>query len=131
MVLIVIGVLPGHKGGIGHHDRTHFIGQTLRADLRDHEPVMLTEPGVERLAQFRQPRAEPRLGHLCQDIGSVVPATSAASILRPETPMMSDAMVASLTPASSSTLFSRLTSEARSQISALRYHVRSRISRIS
>jgi transposase InsO family protein len=28
MVLSVIGVLPGHKGRIGHHDHTHFIGQT-------------------------------------------------------------------------------------------------------
>src|SRR4051794_34716608 len=28
MVLIVIGVLPGHNGRIGHHDHTHFIGQT-------------------------------------------------------------------------------------------------------
>src|SRR3954447_1423027 len=27
MVLMVIGVLPGHKGRIGHHDHTHFIGQ--------------------------------------------------------------------------------------------------------
>ena len=24
---MVIGVLPGHKGRIGHHDHTHFIGQ--------------------------------------------------------------------------------------------------------
>src|SRR4051794_523018 len=28
MVLLVIGVLPGHNGRIGHHDHTHFIGQT-------------------------------------------------------------------------------------------------------
>jgi hypothetical protein len=28
MVLMVIGVLPGHKGRIGHHDHTHFIRQT-------------------------------------------------------------------------------------------------------
>src|SRR4051812_28128779 len=28
MDLMVIGVLPGHKGRIGHHDHTHFIGQT-------------------------------------------------------------------------------------------------------
>jgi transposase InsO family protein len=28
MVLMVIGVLPGHNGRIGHHDHTHFIGQT-------------------------------------------------------------------------------------------------------
>src|SRR3954447_10881936 len=28
MVWIVIGVPPGHKGRIGHHDHTHFIGQT-------------------------------------------------------------------------------------------------------
>jgi Transposase DDE domain group 1 len=27
MVLIVTGVPPGHKGRIGHHDDTHFIGQ--------------------------------------------------------------------------------------------------------
>jgi putative transposase len=31
MVLMVIGVLPGHKGRIGHHDHTHFIGQTLES----------------------------------------------------------------------------------------------------
>src|SRR3954452_19350752 len=31
MVLMVTGVLPGHKGRIGHHDHTHFIGQTLAA----------------------------------------------------------------------------------------------------
>src|SRR4051812_23154465 len=29
MVWMVIGVPPGHKGRIGHHDHTHFIGQTL------------------------------------------------------------------------------------------------------
>jgi hypothetical protein len=28
MVFMVIGVLPGHKGRIGHPDHTHFIGQT-------------------------------------------------------------------------------------------------------
>jgi IS5 family transposase len=30
---MVIGVLPGHKGRIGHHDHTHFIGQTPQAKL--------------------------------------------------------------------------------------------------
>src|SRR5215210_1892459 len=34
MVLMVIGVLPGHKGRIGHHDHTHFIGQTRPAGVR-------------------------------------------------------------------------------------------------
>jgi hypothetical protein len=29
MLLMVIGVLPGHKGRIGRHGHTHFIGQTL------------------------------------------------------------------------------------------------------
>src|SRR4051794_3500700 len=33
MDLMVIGVLPGHKGRIGHHDHTHFIGQTPVAGL--------------------------------------------------------------------------------------------------
>jgi hypothetical protein len=28
MVFMVIGVLPGPKGRIGHPDHTHFIGQT-------------------------------------------------------------------------------------------------------
>jgi len=30
MVFMVIGVLPGHKGRIGHPDHTHFIGQTRK-----------------------------------------------------------------------------------------------------
>src|SRR4051812_34472069 len=34
MVLMVIGVPPGHKGRIGHHDHTHFIGQTPGSSRR-------------------------------------------------------------------------------------------------
>ena len=33
---MVIGVLPGHKGRIGHHYHTHFIGQTLQRWLVRH-----------------------------------------------------------------------------------------------
>ena len=30
---MVIGVLPGHTGRIGHHDHTHFIGQTPKGTV--------------------------------------------------------------------------------------------------
>jgi hypothetical protein len=52
--------------------------------------------------------------------GSLVPCTSASSIARPETPSGSLATLASLIPASSSTLCSRWTSRVRSASSALR-----------
>src|SRR4051794_20835081 len=45
MVLMVIGVLPGHKGRIGHHDHTHFIGQTL---LTSEDPVLAPSTGRDR-----------------------------------------------------------------------------------
>src|SRR3954464_7518475 len=52
--------------------------------------------------------------------GSVSPATSAWSMSRPGLPRMSAATVSSLMPASSSALWSRLTSRARSWICVLR-----------
>ncbi|MDX6724069.1 MAG: hypothetical protein QOD73_2473 [Solirubrobacteraceae bacterium] len=39
---MVIGVLPGHKGRIGHHDHTHFIGQTRSLRLGCSRPSRLT-----------------------------------------------------------------------------------------
>jgi hypothetical protein len=56
--------------------------------------------------------------------GSLVPATSASSIARPETPRMSVATQSSLMPVSSSALCSRLASRWRSAICVLRYRVR-------
>src|SRR4051812_913026 len=39
MVLMVTGVLPGHKGRIGHHDHTHFLRQNPGR-------ILTTLPGV-------------------------------------------------------------------------------------
>src|SRR4051795_1263218 len=50
MVLMVIGVLPGHKGRIGHHDHTHFIGQTPTVRVAD--DGQLTLDGALRQLDF-------------------------------------------------------------------------------
>src|SRR4051795_1802336 len=57
MVLMVIGVLPGHKGRIGHHDHTHFIGQTRPLALE--ERVTFRHPLV-RSAVYRTATREQR-----------------------------------------------------------------------
>src|SRR3954454_10874890 len=59
MVLMVIGVLPSHKGRIGHHDHTHFIGQNhlVRRDLVPEVWV----PGLEERANRERLR---RRSHL-------------------------------------------------------------------
>src|SRR5215469_12176128 len=64
------------------------------------------------------------------DAGSVVPAASAISIERPDTPSASVATLESLMPASCNTLWSRLAARLRSSVKLLRYRVRSRSSRI-
>src|SRR3954453_9471714 len=58
--------------------------------------------------------------------GSVVPATSASSIARPDAPRMSVATQSSLMPVSSKALCSRLASRWRSAICVMRYLVRVR-----
>ncbi len=62
--------------------------------------------------------------------GSSQPATIAPSMARPETPSTSLATLASLMLASSSTLWMRLTTAARSRISSVRCRVKSRSARI-
>jgi transposase len=54
MVLMVIGVLPGHNGRIGHHDHTHFIGQIPAGDA----------VAADRPADDRPGRQPHRRGHL-------------------------------------------------------------------
>jgi hypothetical protein len=62
---------------------------------------------LQGLAQRRELGSQPPPSQLGQHLGSWVPATSASSIARPETPSGSLATLASLIPASSSTLCSR------------------------
>src|SRR5215212_6837911 len=49
MDLMVIGVLPGHKGRIGHHDHTHFIGQNPSV-----RPSSSPTPGMVRRSTTRR-----------------------------------------------------------------------------
>jgi hypothetical protein len=88
--------------------------------LTDEESVVTAEATRQGGAQGRELRASPAAGELRQNVGSVVPATSALSIARPDTPRMSLATVASLMPASSSTLCSRLAWRTRSWVSVVR-----------
>jgi hypothetical protein len=60
MVLMVIGVLPSHKGRIGHHDHTHFIGQNPRHNIKPYplspEPagkINVTDPDSRNLKTTR------------------------------------------------------------------------------
>src|SRR4051812_34668431 len=99
-------------------------------DRADPQPVMGVEVSGERLAQGGDLLAHLPPRQFGETAGSVSPATSASSMSRPEVPMMSAATVSSLMPASSSALWSRLTSRARSWICVLRYRVRLRSSRI-
>ena len=82
--------------------------------------MMGPKAALQGLPQRRQLGPQPSRGQLGQHLGSWVPATSASSIARPETPSGSLATLASSIPASSSTLCCRWTSRVRSANSALR-----------
>ena len=88
------------------------------------------EAALERLAERRDlRRAACPSRESASTSGSVVPATSASSIARPETPRMSVATQSSLIPVSSSALCSRFASRWRARwICVLRYRVRFRSS---
>ena len=120
----------------GNVDAVGELGD-VRSELVDHaqmhadqERVVVAEPAIQgddefallfrRLIRASEARAS----------GSVVPATSASRIARPDTPRMSVATEDSLMPASSSTRSSRLISRTRSRIRVVRNLVRSRSSRI-
>ena len=89
-------------------------------DLRDQEGVVVAEAALERAPQRRQLGAQPAPCQLRKRGRIVAALQSASSISRPETPSTFDATEESLTPASSSTLCSRLASEARARINVLR-----------
>jgi hypothetical protein len=90
----------------------------MSEDVRDDQRVVGLEVADQRLAQRGQLRPQPTAGS-ARTSGSWVPDSSASSIFRPETPSTSLATHASLMPASSSTLCSRLASCWRSLISDL------------
>jgi len=118
------GRLPGRaQFGL---DRLRQFGDVLieevqvREDRADDQRVMGLKAALQGLSERGQLlRNTPP----ARTSGSVVPATSASSIARPETPRMSVATQSSLIPVSSSALRSRLASRWRSAIWVLRYRV--------
>ena len=76
--------------------------------LGQQEGVLVGEEPGERLLQQRQLGAHPSTGQLRQTLGSRSPATSAASMARPETPKLSLATTLGLIWASSSSLLDPL-----------------------
>jgi hypothetical protein len=92
----------------------------VREYRADPERVMGVEATLERLAQRRDLLRICARARSARISGSVVPATSASSMSRPDLPMMSAATQSSLIPASSKALCSRLTSRERSWICVLR-----------
>jgi hypothetical protein len=52
---MVIGVLPGHKGRIGHPDHTHFIGQTPAVRYERQRPGELIHIDVKKLGRIARP----------------------------------------------------------------------------
>ena len=92
----------------------------MRKDLRDQERMMGAEVPCQGLAKLGAlGRIRPRASS-AMPAGSIVPPTSASSMARPEVSRMSVATVASLMPASSSNLWTRLASRVRSWIRDLR-----------
>jgi hypothetical protein len=53
--------------------------------------VQFVEAALERLAQRRELLSQPALASFARTSGSVVPATSASSIARPDAPSKSEA----------------------------------------
>jgi hypothetical protein len=102
----------------------------VRQDLGDKKAVMLPEAATQGLPQGGKFLAQRPASQVGQDSASVVPWTSASSMARPETPRMSVATDADVTPASSSTLWRRFAARVRSWINDFRWRVRSRSSRI-
>lgn len=59
---MVIGVLPGHKGRIGHHDHTHFIGQNPDRAEKVRRQITQRVAGEkirDRLVSLADPDARP------------------------------------------------------------------------
>src|SRR5512133_863995 len=85
--------------------------------------VVVIEAAGQRLYQGAALAAHPPPGQLGEHLGSRWPATSASSMARPETPMMSVATVPSLIRASSSSFSSRCTCRVRSWVRSQRSRV--------
>ena len=88
--------------------------------LPDDQRVVGVEAAVQRLAQRRHLLAQLPVRQLGEHVGSVVPATSASSIARPDLPRMSVATESSLMSVSSSIFCSRLASRWRSRTCVVR-----------
>ena len=99
-----LGVEVGQVGVQGIHPGQH---------LGEQEGVLVGEEPSERLHQRAEFGAQPGAGQLREDLGSRSPATSAASMARPDTPKMSLATTESLTWASSSSFSTRCFSAVR------------------
>ena len=81
---------------------------------------MVAELAVERLLQQAELGPQALAGQLCNTFGSRSPATSAASMARPETPKMSLATTLSLIWASSNSFSTRFFSAVRTPIRSTR-----------
>ena len=93
----------------------------VREDRSDPQGVHAIKAALQRFAQRGDLLAQPALGQVGEDLGSVVPLISASSIAHPETPRMSEATQSSLMPVSSRALCNRLAAfRARSWICVLR-----------
>ena len=91
-----------------------------RQHARQQEPVMIVEVPVEGLFKSIDLAAHPRSRQLGEHLGSRSPATSAASIARPDTPKMSEATTDSLMQASSSSFSTRFFSAVRAATRSVR-----------
>ena len=79
-------------------------------DRPDPDRMQVIEATLQRLPERLDLGAQLAPGEIGEDFGSVVPATSASSIARPDLPRMFVATQSSLIPVSSSALCSRLAS---------------------
>jgi hypothetical protein len=100
------------------------------AHLPEKEGMVRLKPAAQRLHQWLHLRDKAALRQLCQNSGSVSPATSASNMARPETPSTSETTFASLMLAVFSSLCTRFVALTRSRTRLFRCRVRSRKSRM-
>ena len=92
--------------GVELGDRPLQLLQVRQGQMNE-QRMVATKPAPQRLAQLRELGTQPALGQFGERLGSRSPATSAASIARPETPSTSVATQSSLMPASSKVFWMR------------------------
>ena len=78
--------------------------------------MMLSEPAGQRLGQCRDLGPEPPLRQISQHRRIALALTSACSINRPDTPVISEATLDNLMPASPNNFSSRWISRPRSRV---------------